>query len=168
MKEIELTRNAKTLVDDEDYDALMEFRWCLMVSGIKSYAIRFYTNQEGVRKSHLMHRMIMNPGAGFHVDHINGDSLDNRKENLRVVTAEQNHRNKKKMLMCRGKKTSSKYKGVSTYICAFIKIGDRRFNLGNFPTEEAAARAYDEAARKYFGEHAALNFPLNGEQSSLR
>jgi len=68
-------RGYVSVVDDGDYDVLSRFRWCVMKNGEKAYAIRFYTDSGGRRKSQLLHRMILMPGAEFHVDHISGDTL---------------------------------------------------------------------------------------------
>jgi hypothetical protein len=96
------------------------------------------------------------------VDHINGNGLDNRKENLRVVTVVENARNSRGKVRSR----KSQYKGVSFCIGrkspwrATIEAGGHgQKHLGYFSTEEEAARAYDQAAAEVFGEFAFLNFP---------
>jgi hypothetical protein len=92
------------------------------------------------------------------VDHINRDSLDNRRANLRLATRSQNNMNRS------GRKgASSKYKGVSWYKSrkrwrAMIKVEGKRKSLGYFESEAEAAKVYDEAARKYQGEFAYQNF----------
>ena len=93
-------------------------------------------------------------------DHINGNGLDNQKNNLRLATASQQAANQKK----RNFKNSSlsKYKGVcyrkdTNFWIAGIKINDKRINLGQFETEKSAAIAYNKTAIKYFGEFAKLN-----------
>jgi hypothetical protein len=92
------------------------------------------------------------------VDHVNGDGLDNRRENLRIVTTAQNNYNRRP----RKRPKSSQYKGVSLNRAtdqwqAFIKKGDERRYLGHYASEQDAARAYNAAARHYFGEHAHIN-----------
>lgn len=110
-----------------------------------------------------MHMML----TGYaRTDHRNGDGLDNRRANLRAATDQDNLRNMRKH---RG---SSRFKGVCWHCndrCWNVKIrlGGRAVNLGAFADEVAAALAYDAAAREYFGEFAALNFPLPGERSAL-
>jgi AP2 domain/HNH endonuclease len=103
-----------------------------------------------------MHRMILE-GYPF-VDHVNGNGLDNRKANLRQATAQEQAWNRKKQGNC-----SSKYKGVcwskhARKWVVHIKIDYQQVYLGYFKDEVEAALAYDEAARKNFGEFARTNF----------
>lgn len=112
-----------------------------------------------------MHRAIIDAPNGMVVDHINGDSLDNRRSNLRLATSQENNRNAKKAA---GKMRvmSSQYKGLSRVKDglrskkwrAMLAIDRKRIHLGHFNTEEEAARAYDAAAKEHFGEFARLNF----------
>ena len=106
-----------------------------------------------------MHRKIMKYDGPLVVDHINGNGLDNRKDNLRIVTPEQNNYNTVKGF----NRGSSRYKGVGK--CKdrqkwYARIGykGRRINLGMFDNEIDAAKAYDEAARELYREYAHLNF----------
>lgn len=108
-----------------------------------------------------MHRFIMNAQKGQIIDHINGNGLDNRKENLRFCTHRQNAYN-----LITGTNKTSKYKGVhllknNGLWCVQIKIPNKRIRLGNFEREDDAALAYNEAAIKYFGEFACLNKIVN-------
>ena len=94
------------------------------------------------------------------VDHINGDVTDNRRSNLREATPSQNGANRRI-----GADNTSGYKGVSrdrSRWIAHIKENRVTHTLGSFDTPEDAARAYDDAAVRYFGEYAALNFPRDG------
>jgi hypothetical protein len=120
-----------------------------------------------------MHKLVIDARSGEMVDHINGDPLDNRKENLRIVTNQQNSWNSRGAKSFNGKPTSSRFKGVSRKICKYkgkprykywvakIGVDGTDVTLGHFKDEEEAAKAYDEAAKKYFGEYARLNFPPN-------
>ena len=94
------------------------------------------------------------------IDHINNNGLDNRKANLRLATPAQNARNRRKTAA----KTYSKYKGVSYHAgqrkwSAAIRVNGQYKYFGLFQNEIDAAKAYDEAARKYHKEFAVLNFP---------
>jgi len=99
------------------------------------------------------------------VDHINGDKLDNRRENLRIVNSKQSSYNKAKPKTAN---PSSPYKGVSkkvcknkagehVFYCASVVKDSKRYGLGSFKNEEDAARAYNEKAQELFGEYAYLN-----------
>lgn len=152
MKEIKLNKGFFAQVDDEDYEYLNQFRWYICSFRGKHYAIRHI---QGSRpKMVLMHREIMKALNGTEIDHKDRNSLNNQKCNLRFCTRSQNNMNK----AARGK---SQYLGVSylrKYIQAKIRINGKTTHLGYFKTEQLAAYAYDEAAKKYHGEFANLNF----------
>ena len=121
-------------------------------------------NKQTVRFS----RIIVNPPDGAIVDHINGNPQDNRLSNLRIVTEIDNQRN-----MRLPSHNTSGFKGVSFRkdrgkYRAYISIHNKTKHLGSFESAENAARAYDDAARFYFGEYASLNFPARDEQSCFR
>jgi hypothetical protein len=104
-----------------------------------------------------MHRVILNAPKGMEVDHINRDGLDNRKVNLRLATTTQNVCNR----YWRSK--TSKYKGVHfDKSCGKyrteITLNRKRIHVGKYDSEIEAAKAYDNAAKKYHGEFAYLNF----------
>lgn len=143
MKQIKLTKGNYALVDDEDSGWLNEWRWIL---GAKNYAFSY-------DKGHMvtMHRLIMDAPKGMIVDHINHNTLDNRRENLRLATQAQNARNR----IIKNNKTG--FKGVSKIskrngYQAEIKLNGEKIYLGYFKTAELAHEAYKEASIKHHGE----------------
>ena len=158
MKQIKLTQGQYALVDDEDFDELNQYKWHAYYDpNTKSY--RAIT-------SISMHRKIMNTPRGMQTDHINHNTLDNRKQNLRICTHRQNQYNRVKH-----KNTTSKYKGVYLakqkykdkiyrYWMAYIFFNGKSINLGHFKTEIQAAHAYDKQAKELFGKFALLNFKV--------
>lgn len=142
---ITLSNGEFALVDGADYEALKNMKW----GKVNGYAHS---------KSGYMHRIIMGASKDYHVDHINNNILDNRRANLRLCSNSQNHMNIPK----RSTSTSSRFKGVAWdgrtgKWAASIKKDYKKIWLGRHATEEGAARAYNEAAKKHFGEFASLN-----------
>lgn len=117
------------------------------------------------RKKDLVSHMLLGAKSSDVVDHVNGDPTDNRRRNLRIVTPLQNHWNYRL-----SERNTTGYKGIykdnkSSGFHARICEHGRRHYLGLYPSPVEAAMAYDDAARLYFGEYAALNFPAANEQS---
>ena len=156
LKEIVLRNGEKALVDDEDFEWLSQWNWNKNQYG---YAMRS-TMKNGKSKNLFMHQLIMECPKGMEIDHANRNKLDNRRSNLRVATRQQNSRN----MPATHKSKTSIYKGVSWYSrdqrwIAQISTGEKCLKLGRYESEEDAAKAYDQAAYKEFGEFAYLNFP---------
>jgi hypothetical protein len=160
-RRIPLTRGKYAIVDPEDYDWLIQYKW--HANGRQSGSL-YAVNQ----KKQKMHRLVMlnsNPyfeirNTKMLVDHINGDSLDNRKANLRLATYAQNSWNSRHGIGL----GTSQYKGViwsrrNRKWEAVIFFDRRRKHLGYFTDERKAAKEYDKAAKKLRGEFAVLNFP---------
>lgn len=156
VKEIPLTQGMVALVDDGDYEELSKYKWWAEKRG--KHHIRYYarrkTHVDGRRINEFMHCTIM---GHVGVDHKNGNGLDNRRENLRVATQAQNMANRRS-----NANSASSYKGVKLVNRrwrARIKPDGKPIHLGYFDTAEEAARAYDWAAKRIYGEFALLNFP---------
>lgn len=146
-RKINLSRGLFAIVDADDYAFLSQWGWWAENSRGKIYAVR-YENKKRI----CMHRLVNKTPKGLETDHINGNSLDNRKKNLRAATHKQNARNRKPH-----KGGTSKFKGVhwckgSQKWRAMIKIGDKLTSLGYFRCEIEAVQAYESAAKEAFGE----------------
>ncbi len=158
---IPLTKRKFAIVDPPDFLWLNNFNWHVVENNGYFYACRRVSVEEVYpSKTIQMNREILNAPPGLLVDHINHDTLDNRRCNLRLATYVENGRNRRKSPR---RRKSSKYKGVSfrkRRNCwrACISVSGRIIQLGEFKSERQAAKAYDTAARKYFGEFACLNF----------
>ena len=156
----------KVKLDREDLERVVRNAWGFKH---KSYNVYFRTRINGKHKS--LHRFIIMAKRGQIVDHINGNTLDNRKRNLRIVTAQQSTWNT-------GPRKGLKYKGIEKKLnkgnnitirwrAKLVKDGNRYRSKG-FPTMEQAARAYDKLARKHYGQYARLNFPRDMNKVMLR
>lgn len=147
MKQILLTKGKYSLVDNEDFEWLNQWNW---------YFDR-YAKRDVEKKQIRMHRVIMNCPKNMFIDHINHNKLDNRKENLRIVTKTQNQGNLEK----RSHNTSG-FKGVwfdkarGTF-AAEIHFKYKKFFLGRYKESKQAAFAYNVKAKELFGEFALLN-----------
>lgn len=154
-----------TIVDDADFERIKEMKWHEIRKPIGDRNAYYAANETrigGLRVKTYLHRFLMSPGPGMVVDHINGDTLDNRRENLRVCTHAENIRNAVKRKIT----DSSPYKGVYRYgikgkWLSHIQVDGKVINLGVFTCPIEAAKAYDKAATKYHGAFARINFPEN-------
>lgn len=152
MKEIQITRGAVAIVDDEDFERINSRKWALNPEGM-GYAVRKGSKRCGEKRTVSMHQEIMYAPSGSIIDHINGNGLDNRKCNLRFANVQKNAFNKRK---AKGPYTS-KYKGVfrrknKTKWTARIKYNDHHIELGDYPDEALAAAVYNFAAAIFFAE----------------
>lgn len=153
-RKIKLSKGQHTIIDSEDYDRVMQHRWfCTNIRG-RLYAYG-YAGEKGKKKSMSMHRFIIGAKKGQITDHKNRNTLDNRKENLRLCTTVQNNTNSLR------KNTVSGYKGVShakgDKWHARIKVNGKYIFIGSFKDKLEAARAYNKAAKIHWGEFACLN-----------
>ncbi len=146
---LRLNKGEATLIDPSDAEWLSKFTWHITDKG---YA-RYTAPNGGV----FMHKLILNTPKGMVSDHINGDRLDNRRCNLRIVTKHQNSQNR-----AANKPISSKYKGVGWKIDnnkwqARIRINLKQYHIGLYDSEDEAAEAYNAAALRHHGDHSRLN-----------
>jgi hypothetical protein len=152
-KRIPLTQGFSAIVDASNFAALSSVKWTAATSCGKTYAIR----RSGPQRQ-WMHRVVCPAPTGVEVDHINGDTLDNRRSNLRHATkAQQQHNSKMRS------HNKSGFKGVildhrNGHWMAKIVVAGKLKHAGSFPAIVEAARAYDSAAKKHFGEFARTNF----------
>ena len=160
MKRIDISTkkypNTFTLVDDADFEWLNQWKWYASKTHYGGFAaVRGATR---INKRAYMHRIIMNTPKDLQIDHKNHDTLDNRKQNLRICTGSQNQHNQN----CHKTRGISQYKGVtwskkSKKWKAQIRLDSKQYNLGGFENETEAAKTYDNKAKELFGEFARCN-----------
>ena len=153
-----LTRGYVVIADPDAGEWLWGRRWFAKTDYSTVYAECWERLKDNRRRHMSMHRFVTGASGGRRVvvDHINGNGLDNRRENLRICTNQQNQGNAK------ARRGSSQFKGVSrkgNRWIAYIQFNRKFRSLGSFESEHDAALAYDAAALECFGEFAALNFP---------
>ena len=150
-----LTKGKSAIIDDDALDLIGDLKWHYQEKRKTGYAIRTI-RINGKNVTERMHRIIVGAAHGTIVDHINGDGLDNRRENLRIVSHKENCINR------RSKSSKTGFKGVCRLSsgCFVARIGSRKNHrvIGYFKTAEEAARAYDAEAKKIYGNIAVLNF----------
>lgn len=152
-----LTAGEFSLVDEDVSHAVDVYLW-----RATSNRRHIHGKVDGV-DTKLHHFILGLIGKGHLVDHKNGNVFDNRKQNLRIATPTQNNGNRRKS----GNAKLSRFKGVSLRPYGRWETTFRTKYVGCFDTEEEAAMAYDELARKTHGEFACVNFPRPGERSAV-
>lgn len=155
---------ARCKISPEDAAKVLLHKWSFTRGGHRSSGtyVRAIDRSCKPPKQIKLHRYLLDAPNGMQVDHINGDPLDNRRENLRVATPSQNQANWRKK-----SPATSAYKGVSWHKGArkwraTININGKQVHLGFYGEEEAAALAYDTAAERAYGEFACLNGSQRG------
>lgn len=131
-------------IDDEDYEQFRRYNWS--ISGKEPHKY-LYCSRLGP-----FHRHILGNPEGMVVDHVDGNTFNNSRSNLRICTRKENVRAAKKRY-----DNTSGFRGVhsekhSKNWRAVIKVNYKKIHLGMFPNRELAAEAYSQAAKKYFGE----------------
>lgn len=161
MKTIALTQGKEVVVDDEDFGWLSVYRWHAHKIERKNRVIWYAVGsarQFGETGGVLMHRKILAvTDRKVQVDHTDGDGLNNQKFNLRLAVRGQNQQNSRKQVGC-----TSRFKGVywsnrAKKWQAQIMVQRKWINLGQYTCELEAAKAYNAAAKNYFGDFALLN-----------
>lgn len=148
-EEISLTRGLVAVVDRDDYAPLSRFSWYALKCRSNYYAYRSSGN-----KKISMARQLLNPSPGMVIDHINHDTLDNRRSNLRICTKSQNSRNRvnfnpKSKSGIRGVKWDARSRNWS----ATIYVSGKTLYLGHFRDKMEAAEAASKARLTYFGSY---------------
>jgi hypothetical protein len=160
---VPLTKGYIAVIDTSDAPAVLAHKWCAFnatptrMTGAKIYGMT--SEAMNNKKKIYLHRFILGASVGMEVDHCSGDTLDNRRSNLRIATKSQNRINTGPY-----RTNTTGYKGVSfrkrrNKFVASISVNRQTEHLGYFTTAVEAARAYDRAAIGAFGEFAWLNFP---------
>ena len=161
MKTIKLSSGYECILDEEDYEKFSKFNWFASNKDGRIYAYRskrYGPRKENKRLTIYLHREIINAPKGAMVDHVNRNTLDNRRENLRLCNSTENAHNTSKFK----RKCSSKYKGVcwdksKKKWQVMISINKKHTFIGRFETEKEAAIEYNKQAKIHYGEFAALN-----------
>lgn len=143
------------IIDDEDFEKVNACGWCARTNEKKGHPEQVYFRATSNNQKKTLHRIILGLKDGDRkiVDHINGNTLDNRKSNLRICSQSENCCNRKK-----AKTNTSGYKGVNfkkqtgKFVARIGRNGKRLF-LGYFDTAEEAHIAYCEASKSYHGEY---------------
>lgn len=146
-----------SLIDEADEEWVCLWKWCPKLSSENGnlYVVRSHDGRPV-----YLHRQIARARFYEQVDHINGDTLDNRRANLRICSNAQNQQNRKKKLPGKG---GTRFKGVffiNGRWRAYITVNKKRYHLGVYDAEIDAAKEYDSKALHYFGRFARLNFPV--------
>lgn len=177
MKEILLTQDKIALVDDEDFEKLNQLKWYVGCNGYHWYATRQRRKENGTWETITMHREILNAPKGILCDHKNGNGLDNRRDNLRPCTRQENARNRKfaqknNRLGIKGVHWREDIKKFQSQ----IQVNGKKIKLGYFNILGDADSAYRIAEEKCFGEFARGKYlfsggrgkPLRGQSKQAR
>lgn len=161
MRLISLTQGKFAMVDDRDYEFLMQWKWRAQKGQRTFYACRTIRIGVNKRKCLMMHRLLWGvPDLEMEIDHIDQNGLNNQKYNLRIGTSAQNSMNRigrgRSKFLGVSADSSSVKRGKIRWI-ARVTNNKKRIHLGMFDLEIDAAKAYNKAAKIYYGEFANLN-----------
>jgi hypothetical protein len=141
-----LIGNQPVIFDYKDFNIIHGYKWRIRKGKITNYVV----SGNNIK----MHRILLDAGDGEIVDHINGNGLDNRRSNLRIVNFAQNAQNRGNQ---RNKLTPKGVTQIKNKFRARIRVKGILIHLGYFTSKKDAAKEYDKAAIKYFGDYARLN-----------
>lgn len=171
---VRLTQDQHALIDEDDFERVSKHKW-FAIQSFSEYETVFYARAKIGGRAVSLHRFIFGlSGPHHYVDHINHDTLDCRKANLRSVDKFQSAQNRRVRARKNPAKYHSRFKGVFASISragkllgwkSQIRHNNKRYHLGQFPTEEQAAEAYDKKAKELHGDFACLN--SHCDQTSL-
>lgn len=150
---MELASGYTTILDADLVGMVKERRWYSTKGKNTRYVASRKMHEDGRVETVFLHRFLTNCPEGMIVDHINGDGLDNRLCNLRVVTVAQNNMNSRVRNNSQSGLKGAYYDKRRDKYYSRITISGKHINLGTFKTAEEAAEAYAEASRKYHGEY---------------
>ena len=152
MKKINLTKEKYSLISDIDFKKINHYKWYAHWGGNTFYAVRNFRMKNGKRKMIMMHRVIMKPPSNKEIDHIDGDGLNNQRNNLRICSHKQNLRNQGIP-----KNNTSGFKGVvwdkrDRRWRAQIRVNYKNIRLGSFKSKIEAHKEVVKAYKKYHKE----------------
>lgn len=166
---INLKYGKKLLLSECDYKKVSKLTWYAHENSQRKnhWDVRchFWDCKDSKYKTILIHRFILNAPKGLQVDHINHDVFDNRRENLRICTNQQNCWNKNFRKGKSGYLGVRKYNETSYYV--LIRDKQKQIYLGSFGDVISAAKEYDKKIKEIRGEYAVLNFPENNLQGGV-
>lgn len=145
-------------IDLDDVERCSQYSWHILRGGdYKNYFYAHHTKHDkknNIKESFLLHRFLLNASKEYVVDHISGDTLDNRKNNLRICTFEMNCKNRKR----RNINNTTGHKGVTkvnlngkTKWMAYIHKKDKYQNLGYYDSFKDAVEARKQGELEYNG-----------------
>jgi len=138
---------ARTIFDKENLVAIKQYKWTVSLKGKKYYVRTDANNKHNERKTLYLANLIIGKRKGYQVDHINGDTLDNRGKNLRFCTQQQNLMNKSDARGIWWNKQMKKWE-------AYISVNNKKIGLGYYTNEKEALNIRRKAELKYFGKFA--------------